>query len=132
MFENLLAAAALLLALFGLTELLHRLRIFLLRPAPHPVCALTLLCDETAVQQLCAELDELHWGGGCVAARRLIAVDCGLSDAVAADCRQIAARHPDVVFCAAEDLPARLKTIKEGQHGSTGKPGGNRNAFGHR
>ena len=84
---------------------------------------MTLLRDETAVQQLRAEMEQIRWLGKNYA-KAVIAVDCGLPEEVAQDCKTIAAENSDVIYCTANALPQLMEQLKDAQYAGTNRNDG--------
>ncbi len=104
MFESLVFASVLLLAIIGLAELIHSAWIFLLTPksSVNKNFLFTTLYDETAPQQMRADLHKLHWNGNSEYCG-LICIDVGLDNDTLNMCRKIAAENDDVCLISGDE-----------------------------
>ncbi len=71
-------SAVIILAIIGLSEILHRFWLYLMRPKPLKNILITVLDDECAPEQVSAILEDIRWNGSNNAAL-LIGIDNGLS-----------------------------------------------------
>lgn len=86
MWKIILFFCVLILSLMGLTELLHKIWMFMLKPKTKAEKYLVvLLKDKNAQQQLNYAQEHLRWTGE-ECAQGLIAVDCGLTKKVNISC----------------------------------------------
>ncbi len=104
MFECFIFAVVLFLAVSGLAELLHKLWIYCLTPKgkAHKNFLFTTLFDETAPQQMRADLQKIHWNGNSEYCG-LICLDVGLDNETLNICRRIANENRDVCLISSDD-----------------------------
>ena len=108
MFEILILVLLLFLAVLGLSELLHRFWMFLLRPQKPRIFLVTILDDTCAEEQIFSALEDMRWNGKNNACF-LIGVDCGLSDEKLNACKQIEKLNDDFAFCLPEQIFEEIK-----------------------
>ncbi len=86
MWKIILFFCVLILSLLGLTELLHRIWMLILKPKTDAQKFLVvMLKDKNAQQQFNYAQEHLRWSGH-ECAQKLIAVDCGLTEKIHINC----------------------------------------------
>ncbi len=103
MLNVLIIIIAIFFSVIGLSELLHRLWLYLLRPKSAPNFIVTLLDGEYAAEQVTATLEDMRWNGR-KSACMLIGVDCGLPDNKLAACKMIERTNDDFIIVTPEYL----------------------------
>lgn len=112
MFEAIFLICIYLLAIVGLSELLHRLWIFLLTPskAKNKKYLLTFIDDDTAMQQIRAGLEKIRWAGK-KEFDGLICIDAGVSEKTANFCRCAQMENDDLILIDLCDATDKLRGV---------------------
>lgn len=101
--EAILITAGMILAVFGLGELLHTLRLaFIFKKKEVKLLSVVFLRQGGAVSQLCFAAEQKNWLDGDFA-EYVVAVTDGLSDDELAECREIAEQN-GFVLCRKSEL----------------------------
>ena len=103
MFEILTISAVFFLIIIGVSELLHRIWMFMLRPKKTYNFLITVLDNSCAAEQVAATLEDMRWNGKNSACL-LIGVNCGLSEETAEECRMIAELNDDFIVCTGNEI----------------------------
>lgn len=97
MFEIIMLVFALFLSIIGLSELMHRLWMALIRPKGAENFLITCLSGDTSVEQVSAALEELRWQGkNC--ATLLIGIDIGLNEEQKITFEKLSNENHDFIF----------------------------------
>ena len=91
------------LSVIGLSEILHRLWLYLMRPAQLNNFLVTVLDDNYAAEQVHAILEDIRWNGKNNATL-LIGIDNGLSKAQRDACAAIEIFSDDFIVASSETL----------------------------
>lgn len=99
MFEAIILTIVFLLAIVGLSELLHRIWLFFLRPSglQNKNYLLIFVDDETAPQQIREGLEKIRWAGQKEFSA-LVCVDNGMDAKTRNICKIIAQNNNDLIF----------------------------------
>lgn len=102
MFEIFIITAALVLSILGLSELVHMLCVFVLKPKKPAKQILCIVPDGTfAQQQIMLALHELRWYGKGYA-DELVVISSGLTESEKEDCRNRFCGR-DIIFADSAD-----------------------------
>ena len=111
-----LIVAFILLALFGLTELIHRFLIFLIRPKEYEDYLLVLLYGSMASDSLKTAIYKFNSDGGR-AYKKIIAVDCGIDPDFLSHITKVAHSNENIIFSSLDNLNISIKKLKENSVG---------------
>lgn len=108
MTEAILLVLLLFPSMLGLAEIIHLAKVYIISPKIKPKkVVIVYLYGEQALEQLKLVLEEYSWHGKKYA-EQIIAVDCGITSALYAECERIASQSK-IVFCNEKDLASILK-----------------------
>lgn len=101
--EAILIAAGVILAVFGLSELLHTVRLaFIFKKKEVKLLSVVFLKPESAVAQLCFAAEQRKWHGGDFA-EYVVAVTDDITDEELIECKEIA-RKDGILLCQKSEL----------------------------
>lgn len=104
--KYIIAAGVLCLALLGLTELLHMLKLLLIKPEKRAIVySLIILHGDTPERQLLPAIEQRLWLGGDYC-DHIIAVD--ISSVDDGECRSLAEKY-GVIYCTGDSLNNTLR-----------------------
>lgn len=109
MLEVVLIILLVFLSVMGLGDIMHRLWVILIRPKRTKNYLVTLLCDDLAMEQVTAVLEEMRWQGRDFA-RVLIGVDMGLDGRLVETLKNFEKDTHDFVFVSAEQLSTYISS----------------------
>ena len=116
MLEAILTVLFFLLALFGISELIHKFLLFLMAPKKHCECITVFLHDDTAIQSLRTAMQSARWEGKN-AVKSIIAVDCGIEHEILQQVQSIEKQNNDVIVCTLDDFFEKMCALKERLYG---------------
>ena len=107
MFKVFVFAVVIFLAILGLSELLHRLWMLLLRPEKTKNYLVTVINNTFPGEQILATLEELRWRSD--GTKILIGIDAGLSDESVNICKAFERENSDFYLCKPEEIWSEIK-----------------------
>ena len=98
-------------AVFGLAELIHLFKCYIIRPKKFAAKYLLLfLGDNEPYEQLISALEELIWSGKRYA-QNIIAVNCGIAEKDYVSCKGFCEKN-NLIFCETEKLSDYLDVLQ--------------------
>ena len=108
--EAFLFALIIILAVIGLSDILHRVWMIFFKPRHEKNILLLLLNDENAVEQISTAIQQAHWYGREFA-EKIIGVDMGLSAQQAQYCQSFCIENEIFIFCKHEELEKTIERM---------------------
>lgn len=100
------------LALIGLTEIIHKFLSYLVTPKDYTDYLTVFLYGDSAFDYLQAALNKFILGG-CYTTKKIIAVDCGISSECLYSVLDIIRKNNSIVFCTLDSLNSVIQKLKE-------------------
>ncbi len=108
MLKVLIIVISIFLSVIGLSEILHKLWLFLLRPTKNTNFIVTILDENFAAEQITAILEDMRWNGKN-SARALMGINLGIGNEKFEACRMIEQLNSDFVIVTPETLFDEIK-----------------------